>query len=52
MPPAREILLQTHAPERMLDRLTELANEQEVGNRKLRAVTDELLAGHLGGPCI
>ncbi len=47
MPPAREILLQTHAPERMLDRLTELANEQEVGNRKLRAVTDELLAGHL-----
>ncbi len=47
MPPARELLLDEARMADIVDKVTDLANEQGLGNIELRALTDELEAGHL-----
>ena len=47
MPPARELLLDAERMEEIVDRVTDLADQQGIGNIELRALTTELRAGHL-----
>ncbi len=47
MPPARELILSPDRMATILDRVTDLANAQGIGNIELRALTEELEAGHL-----
>ncbi len=46
-PPARELLLDPERMDVIIDRITDLADDQGFGNTDLRAITDELRAGHL-----
>ncbi|MCO4760125.1 MAG: transcription-repair coupling factor, partial [Myxococcales bacterium] len=47
MPPARELILDPERMATIIDKVTDLANHQGIGNIELRALTDELKAGHL-----
>jgi transcription-repair coupling factor (superfamily II helicase) len=47
VPPSRELLLDPQRFPAVTDRLTELANQLDVGNMELRAILDELRAGHV-----
>ena len=47
MPPARELVLDPERMDTILDRVTDLADHQGIGNIALRALTTELKAGHL-----
>ncbi|MBP46973.1 MAG: transcription-repair coupling factor [Myxococcales bacterium] len=47
MPPARELLLDPQRIDGIIDRVIDLADQQGIGNIELRALTQELRAGHL-----